>query len=579
MKLFVLKEFRALATEAKPSFEGSYDVVVVGLGSGGFYAAEKAALLGLKTLGVERMSEMGGQATIGCVCGTEENCLALLSQMDRRAKVAGFERAMETTVIGAWMEDRRVVGVRLLANGFIRDVRAKVVIDATGNAAVSRMAGCAVRVGRLSDRGQGATSKASIYRLGNGKTQMGYGFYRDSAECEGEAFSRKILGYAANDVRTLGKRTIVRKSPLMGAREEGHVDCEDTYTLRDAILARRVDNPIFSCGSVPFDLVRLDGDWAWENEDTVIWKEICELHNFAFHADMPYGAIVPRGVEGLLEAGKHYGVAHDAGGGLRMKVHMQWLGVAAAAAAKVAISRGCRLKDVPYAELRPLLDKSAFRPRKYAVNSIYRWQLEDFDAATVLKALRKPRVQIGTWVQKCERGDAEEAAWAYFTCWRTYLAGTAAEQRVHADALASGLDGEGGEHLAIALGLLRDARAVPRLLACAKGTGDYHDRIKALAVLRLLRTPAARPLFTSILADDALSFAGTDATKARWGFARETTDYRRFVALSYALFGLRELGADISGWRAKPLKLACGARDNANLAPQLKKIAGECRHV
>ena len=565
------------AVGTKPSYGDAYDVVVAGLGSGGFYAAEKSALLGLRTLGVERMSEMGGQATIGCVCGTEENCRARLAELERRAKKAGFDRAMETTVIGVLKEGRTVVGVRLLANGAVREVRAKVVIDATGNAAVSRMAGCTVRIGRMSDGGQAAVSKASIYRVADGKTRMGYGFYRDNAECEGEAFSHRILGYAANDVRTLGGRTIVRKSPLMGAREEGHVDCEDTYTLRDAIVARRVDNPIFSLDKVPNDLVRIDADWAWENEDTVIWKEICELHNFAYHADMPYGAIVPRGVDGLLEAGKHYGVAHDAGGGLRMQVHMRHLGVAAAAAAKVSIVRGCRLKDVPYAELRPLLDDSAFRPRKYVVNSYYRWQFEDFGIPAVLKALKRPRAQIGTWVQRCERGDAEEAAWAYFTCWRTHLVGTDAERRALADALAAELDDAGGEHLAIALGLLRDTRGVARLVACAKGTGDYHDRIKALASLRILRAPEAKQLFASILADDAVAFAGNDAPGTQWGFARETRDYRRFLALSYAIFGLRELGTDVSTWRARPLRLPCGARDNADLAPQLKILCHSCQ--
>ena len=55
MKLFVKQDFKAVELKASPRFDGSYDVLVAGLGSGGFYAAWRAAKLGLRTLGVERM--------------------------------------------------------------------------------------------------------------------------------------------------------------------------------------------------------------------------------------------------------------------------------------------------------------------------------------------------------------------------------------------------------------------------------------------------------------------------------------------------------------------------------------------
>ena len=574
MKLFAKQDFGAVELKAAPQFGGAYDVIVAGLGSGGFYAAWRAAKLGLRTLGVERMDAFGGQTTIGCVCGTVENQRKRLSELESLAKDAGFEAARQTTVIGAWMEGRRIVGLRLLSNGEIRDVRGKVVIDASGDASVARMAGCRVTVGRESDHGEAAVSKASLFRLPDGKTKMGYGFYRDSAFCDGESFSRKILGYAVRDRKTLGGRQVVVKATIMGSREQGHVVCEDTYTLRDAICERKVDDPIFISRKTPFDLVRIDGDWAWENEDTVAWKQVCGLSNFAFRAAVPYGTIVPKDCEGLLLSAKHYGVAHDAGGGLRMQSHMRYLGLAAAAAAKVAIGKGCALKDVPYAELRSLLtDKGTFADSPQSVNVIYnQYRLEPFDAAAVAKALERPFAEAGNWVTFNPRGPGEDMAWAYFTCWKTYLCGSGEEKRTLGDFLAAKLTGPWAVHFAIALGLMRDGRAIPALLAALTSDVDYDDRLKALAVLRWFKAPQARPVLEAILADDALGFTAGTTDGPKRGFAKDTRDYRRFQVLSYVVFALKELGVDLSGWAKRPLVLACGARDAADLAPMLKAI-------
>ena len=574
MRLFVKQDFKAIELKATPRFAGSYDVLVAGLGSGGFFAAWRAAKLGLRTLGVERMDAFGGQSTLGCVCGTYECRQEKLAELEAMAKDAGFEVARLTTVIGAWMEGRRIVGLRLLSNGEIRDVRGKVIVDASGDASVARMAGCRVMAGRETDHGEAAVSKASIYRLPNGKTRMGYGFYRDSAQCGGEVFSQKILGYAVRDRKTLGSRQIVVKATIMGPREQGHVICEDTYTLRDAICERKVDDPIFISRKTPFDLVRIDGDWAWENEDTIAWKQVCGLTNFAFRAAVPYGTIVPKDCEGLLLAAKHFGVAHDAGGGLRMQTHMRQLGLAAAAAAKIAIEDGCALKDVPYAKLRKMLtDRETFVSSPHAVNVIYnQYKLERFDLAAVAKALDRPYAAAGDWVKFNVRGPGEDMAWAYFTCWKTGLCGSDEEKRTLGDFLAEKMAGEWKVHYAVALGLMRDRRAVPVLMSSLMSTAVYDDRLKALAVLRWFKAPEAKAILQAIVADNALGFTANTPNGPKRGFAQDTRDYRRFQVLSYALFALREMGVDLLDWEKKPLVLACGARDAADLAPQLKGI-------
>ncbi len=571
MTLFVKKDFRPFAVQATPAFSGEYDVVVAGLGSGGAFAAARAAELGLKALGVERMDLPGGQTTLGCVCVTAERRERNLQ--DLRKRLAGCECAYETSVIGAWVEGRRIVGLRLLSNGNVRDVKAKVVVDATGDASVSRMAGCDVVVGRATDHAQGATSKAAIYRLPDGRTRMGYGFYREGTACGAEEYSRNILSYAARDFRASRSRVVAVKATIIGAREEGHVVCEDTYSLRDALCGRKVPDPIFS-DYAPFDLVRIDGDWAWENEDTIDWKDVAGLTNFAFFAEMPYGAIVAKGVEGLLEAGKHYGVAHDAGGGLRMQRHMRALGEAAAAAASLSIRRGCRLRDVPYAELRKLIGAAAFRKWDGGpLNVIHRGErMEPFDDAAVARALSREYVHAGDWVTPSPRGPGEEMAWAYATCWMKYLRASP-DRAATADFLAARTNGEWGGHFAVALGLMRDARAVAPLVRFAKTASSFFDRLKALAVLRRFRSEEALALFRAVAHDGAAAFSANEADERGYGFAHATRQWKRFQFLSYALFGLKEAGEDMGKWLAAcPDALRCGARDGADLAPMLKGI-------
>ena len=132
---------------AEAVFAEKYDVVVAGLGTAGEEAALAAAKLGLNVLGVEKHNAMGGQATIGCV-NFGGSIVDRMIRSEREADAAGLKLAYETVPTGVWLDGKRIVGLRLSRNGVVRDVAARIVIDATGNATVARMAGCGLRSGR-----------------------------------------------------------------------------------------------------------------------------------------------------------------------------------------------------------------------------------------------------------------------------------------------------------------------------------------------------------------------------------------------------------------------------------------------
>lgn len=161
---------------------GEYDVIVAGGGLGGVSAAVAAAKAGAKTLVIERNGFPGGVATAG-MCSSVFNCLYTPSHelvvrgnsamfVDRLAKANGSgkdwhdhlghiifdtERAKvvliqllrecgcdylwETLVTDVLMEKNQLMGLVIDSKSGKQVVKAKAIVDATGDADVAYMAG------------------------------------------------------------------------------------------------------------------------------------------------------------------------------------------------------------------------------------------------------------------------------------------------------------------------------------------------------------------------------------------------------------------------------------------------------
>jgi ribulose 1,5-bisphosphate synthetase/thiazole synthase len=163
---------------------GEYDVVVCGGGLGGTAATLAAARAGAKTLLIERNSSLGGVATAGMCCsifncyytGTEPRRLRTsgiaVEIADALAEATGYglqwrrhkghiiydieqaklvlqelversgaETLLQTWVGGTIVEDGSVRGVIVETKSGRQAIRAKVVVDATGDADVAARAG------------------------------------------------------------------------------------------------------------------------------------------------------------------------------------------------------------------------------------------------------------------------------------------------------------------------------------------------------------------------------------------------------------------------------------------------------
>ncbi|MBT3377090.1 MAG: FAD-dependent oxidoreductase [Lentisphaerae bacterium] len=195
---------------------GEYDVIVCGGGLGGTAAAVAAGRTGARTLLIERNSFLGGVATAGMCCSifncyyTSEGQLGttgiavevadklaesmgygrkwhkhkghIIYDIERGKQVlqdlvvdAGAELLLQACVAGAVVSDGALDGVVVETKSGPQAIRAKVVVDATGDSDVAARAGARVRV---IEKGV----HSLCFRLGNVDVDMFVDYFREHPE-------------------------------------------------------------------------------------------------------------------------------------------------------------------------------------------------------------------------------------------------------------------------------------------------------------------------------------------------------------------------------------------------------------
>ena len=286
---------------------------------------------------------------------------------------------------------RRVLGVTgHSSSGRQFEFRAKVTIDATGTGLVAERAGCEIRYGRdaRADFGEsnapekadsktmpctwmyisqrvrpGDTVNRNLIRPGAGFVDPGLGWanehdpeYRrrntgiylhwgSTVECADtrDSFALAEAQRAAWE-NVQGDLEVLRSAgyephfaPRMGIRECRRVMGEHVITQQDLVEGRFPDDTIAFC------------DYFLD-----LWGEdlISKHHNV--HAGIPYRALVPRGVEGMLTAGKCISGTHVALSAYRVQPIMAGVGQAAGAAAALAAKLSTSVRDIPVERLRAI---------------------------------------------------------------------------------------------------------------------------------------------------------------------------------------------------------------------------------
>ena len=412
------------------------DVLVAGGGPAGIGAALRAARLGCKTMVIEMQDCLGGMATAGMMSHWGGNSSSKILQeifqraatmgpfygetvghnagenainhdvqkilFDDMAREAGVEVLFYTMVCGAVVENHEIRGVIIQNKSGRSLIRAKRVIDATGDGDVAAACGVPFIKGREEDgKMQPATLMFKIGGVDYSRAVTPGSFETLDPTDKGElqALGRKhipapaghVLLYAqpqegviccnmtnvtdvdgTNAVDLTRALTTCRSQlrpiiqflreyapgyencwlmsvgSLLGIRETRHFQGEQTLQPDDILTARVYENWVVRRAFFNFDVHNLNGPGLDANGIQHKWAQPDSY-------TIPYGCLIPVGIEGLLLSGRNISGGHLAHSNFRIMSVCLALGEAAGTAAALSVTRSVPLRGVNVREIQEIV--------------------------------------------------------------------------------------------------------------------------------------------------------------------------------------------------------------------------------
>ncbi len=325
------------------------DVLVVGAGTGGAPAAIAAARQGVKVIVCEYLYQMGGVQTVGLIggyyygniCGFTDEIDAGVKGMAqvkvmgksewyrRQCRTKGAEIWFGTMATGAVRSGDTLTGVIVVTPDGRRGViRAKAVIDGSGNADIAAAAGEETEYldpQEIALQGAGNAPR----RLGSSGANSDIGFVdeTDAADlCFFALRSRKSLPVTLWDqAQNVNSR---ERRRLVGAFYMSPLDVINRRTYPDTVMQSHSD-------------IDSHGYTTHENFFIVDFGR-----KKFFGANFPYRAMLPKQLDGLLVIGLGVSAHRDAMPVLRMQPDIQNEGYAAGYAAAMAVKGNVPLRAI-----------------------------------------------------------------------------------------------------------------------------------------------------------------------------------------------------------------------------------------
>ncbi len=343
----------------------------------------------------QRLTEQGmafeRPNTYGAGTGVTYDPEVLKVLWERLAEDARVEVLLHTWATGVHQTDGRVTSVRVWNKGGESAIEAAVIVDASGDADLCAMAGVPYEDARSTPNLQ---SLSTIFRVANvdvekaaalPKTELWAmmraaaesGEYRlprlegswhrtphpgvitvhmtripnvdatdpeqlTRAEIEGRRQVREYHRFLRDRVPGFESSVLVATSPAIGVRESRRVIGDYRLTRDDVLDARRFDDEIALCGAPIEDhAAGPDTRWTYVPQGGVY--------------GIPYRCLLPKGVEGMLVAGRCFSATHDAHASARSMATCMAMGQAAGTAAAMAAAAGGLPRAIDATKLRDCL--------------------------------------------------------------------------------------------------------------------------------------------------------------------------------------------------------------------------------
>ncbi len=302
---------------------------------------------------------------------------------------AGAEVLLHSFVHGVDVDGGRVAAVRLWTKGGERVVRPRCVVDASGDADVCHLAGAPYEppgddvqslstVFRMANvdvaraealpkeelwrlmREAGASGRyelprieGSVHRTPQAGVMMALMTRVRSvdatdpeqltrAEIEGRRQCREYFRFLRENVPGYEQAVLVSTSPAIGVRESRRILGEHVLTAEEILSAAQFPDQIARCGA-PIEDHHAGSDTRW------VYLEEGAAYG------IPYRSLLPRGVDGLLAAGRCFSATHDAHASARSMATCMAMGQAAGTAAALSVAAGIEPRVLEPSALRARL--------------------------------------------------------------------------------------------------------------------------------------------------------------------------------------------------------------------------------
>jgi hypothetical protein len=351
------------------------DVCVAGAGTGGGMAMLSAAERGCSVVALEVNRDLGGTHTTGRVVGyyagyrggasaaaqaeakelnpagvigNSPGGLSHAEYLRRKAELLGVQLMAGTRVCGVVVQVGTVVRVLAANENGLCAVDAKVTIDATGDGDVAALAGAEYEIGDAHD---GMVQSYSMWgsEVCAAGSFLAQRYLTDPGIFHPDVYSERLraIAVAHHDNSPL------HISPMITPREGRRIVGEHRMNMRD-ILAQRVFADVLAVACTQTD------SHAFASSD---FDRLGGAGGGAhLQVRIPYGAFIPKGLDGLLIAAKAISGERDATCFCRMNADIKNAGHAVGLAAAEAAQNGIGVREIALAKVQEELKQLQVLP-------------------------------------------------------------------------------------------------------------------------------------------------------------------------------------------------------------------------
>ncbi len=341
----------------------------------------------------ELLSELDKASGLGADRQTfDEEILKLI--LDRMCRKAGVRVLFHTQLMDVSRSGDRIESVTLLGKGGKTKVSARCFVDATGDADLAAMAECPCQMGRpvdgkcqpmtlcfrisgidgeKFDKDRDGVALNALYKsfrdkgaLRNpredvlifshlaegvlhfnstrivGKSPIN-AFDLSEAEMEGREQAFELHGFLKENVPGFERSRILMTASHIGIRESRRIVGETLLTGEDLLGCRKFPDTI-ARGTYPMDIHNPAGTGT----------SLMEIPHGGYYT-IPFRALVPKGVENLVIAGKPISATHEAHSSTRILPICACVGEAAGTAASLAVKHDLPMQKVSMEALQGLI--------------------------------------------------------------------------------------------------------------------------------------------------------------------------------------------------------------------------------